>query len=113
MLLPALEEQLRVGQQLVKVEGDVVSLVCDQCVEVEGMGERREKVRARVSWKQGELLLHYWEGAEEASSEPVKISLPGERVYVERVSVHIAWFRSEQVKKKYMYIYIGSGISLP
>lgn len=93
MLRPAVEGKLRVGHQLVELEGDSrASLVCDQCVEGEGIGEKKERVRVLVSRRQGGLLLRYWEGTDTAGSVEVEISLPGERGYVETVSVPVVPF---------------------
>ena len=93
VLRPAVEGKLRVGQQVVEMEGDGrASLVCDQCAAGEGIGEKKERVRVLISKRQGGLLLHYWEGTSKAGSMEVEISLSGERGYVETVSVPVVPF---------------------
>ena len=88
----AAQGQLRVGNNLIEmVDGGTVNLLCEDCTDGVGIGERQESVRVQVK-KRGdnELLVKYWDETERLGSDDIVVSLPdGVQGHIERVSV---WF---------------------
>ena len=85
----AVQGQLRVANNLVEMVDDgAVKLLCEDCTDEVGIGERQESVRVRVKKRDDELLVKYWDDIERLGSDDIVVSLPaGVQGHIERVSI--------------------------
>lgn len=80
------------------VDGALVNLLCEDCTDSVGIGERQESVRVRVRRRgDDKLVVKYWDETERLGSDEIVVRLPvGVQGHIERVSaccwVGLLWF---------------------